>query len=113
MLKCPNCWAENKPNAKFCKNCGAPLGDESNAPATTTATTIMGTSTQTQGRSKKKAVWGISAAVVALALIGLYFVGRANYSKDKQMAEISTAMKNTNQDLSPYVTTDDSSFEVS
>jgi hypothetical protein len=27
----------------------------------------MGTSTQTQGRSKKKAVWGISAAVVALA----------------------------------------------
>ncbi|MEE8857290.1 MAG: zinc ribbon domain-containing protein [Lactobacillus sp.] len=67
MIKCPNCWAENKPNAKFCKNCGAPLGDESNAPATTTATTIMGTSTQTQGRSKKKAVWGISAAVVALA----------------------------------------------
>lgn len=113
MIKCPNCWAENKPNAKFCKNCGAPLGDESNTPATTKATTIMGTSTQTQGRSKKKAVWGISAAVVALALIGLYFVGRANYSKDKQLAEISTAMKNTSQDLSPYVTTDDSSFEVS
>ena len=35
------------------------------------------------------------------------------YSKDKQLAEISTAMKNTSQDLSPYVTTDDSSFEVS
>ena len=27
-LSCPKCGAENKPGAKFCQNCGAPLSKE-------------------------------------------------------------------------------------
>ena len=27
-MKCPKCQAENKPNAKFCEHCGAPLAQQ-------------------------------------------------------------------------------------
>lgn len=52
------------------------------------------------------------AVAVLLVLLAGYGYGKAHYAKDKQIDEIVTRMKDPKKDLSPYVKTDDSSFQL-
>ena len=51
--------------------------------------------------------------VVALLILAAgYGFGKSYYAKDKQIDRIISALKDPSQDLSPYVKTDDSSFQL-
>lgn len=52
------------------------------------------------------------AVAVLLVLLAGYGYGKAHYAKDKQIDRIISALKDPSQDLSPYVKTDDSSFQL-
>lgn len=53
----------------------------------------------------------ITAAVLLVLLAG-YGYGKSYYAKDKQIDRIISALKDPSKDLSPYVKTDDSSFQL-
>ncbi|GHV97156.1 hypothetical protein lacNasYZ03_14610 [Lactobacillus nasalidis] len=53
----------------------------------------------------------ITAAVLLVLLAG-YGFGKSYYAKDKQIDRIISVLKDPSQDLSPYVKTDDSSFQL-
>ena len=63
-----------------------------------------------QTRKWKKIIL-ITAAVLLVLLAG-YGYGKSYYAKDKQIDRIISALKDPSKDLSPYVKTDDSSFQL-
>lgn len=126
MIYCAKCGAKNQANATFCANCGEKLvkpaqSSQPSQPAQPVqqvqqvqpvkpAKTVKKRADLKQARKWKKQIL-ITAAVLLVLLAG-YGFGKAHYAKDKQIDEIVTRMKDPKKDLSPYVKTDDSSFQL-
>lgn len=138
MIYCAKCGAKNQANATFCANCGAKLVKPAQ-PSQPTQPTQPAQPTQPvqqvqqvqpvkpvkpakpaktgkrradlkQVRKWKKQI--LIAAAVLLVLLAGYGYGKAHYAKDKQIDRIITVLKDPSKDLSPYVKTDDSSFQL-
>lgn len=117
MIYCAKCGAKNQANATFCANCGAKLVKPTQqvqqvqaVKPSQPAKTVKKRADLKQARKWKKTIL-ITAAVLLVLLVG-YGFGKAHYAKDKQIDEIVTRMKDPSKDLSPYVKTDDSSFQL-
>lgn len=126
MIYCAKCGAKNQANATFCANCGEKLvkpaqSSQPSQPAQPVqqvqqvqpvkpAKTGKKRADLKQARKWKKQI--LIAAAVLLVLLAGYGFGKAHYAKDKQIDEIVTRMKDPKKDLSPYVKTDDSSFQL-
>lgn len=138
MIYCAKCGAPNQANATFCAKCGAKLvkSAQSSRPTQPTQPVQPAQSTQPtqpvqhvqqvqpvkpaktvkkradlkQTRKWKKIIL-ITAAVLLVLLAG-YGYGKSYYAKDKQIDRIISALKDPSKDLSPYVKTDDSSFQL-
>lgn len=135
MIYCAKCGAKNQANATFCANCGAKLvkptqqvqqvqAVKPSQPAQPVqqvqqvqqvqpvkpAKTGKKRADLKQTRKWKKQILLIVA--VLLALLAGYSYGKSYYAKDKQIDRIISALKDPSQDLSPYVKTDDSSFQL-
>ena len=123
MIYCAKCHAPNQANATFCAKCGEKLVKpaQSSQPTQPTqqvkqvqpvkpAKTVKKRTDLKQTRKWKMPIL-ITAAVLLVLLAG-YGFGKSYYAKDKQIDRIISALKDPSQDLSPYVKTDDSSFQL-
>ncbi|GHN35685.1 zinc-ribbon domain-containing protein [Lactobacillus delbrueckii] len=129
MIYCAKCGAPNQANATFCAKCGEKLVKpaQSSQPTQPTqpvqqvqqvqqvqpvkpAKTVKKRADLKQTRKWKKPIL-ITAAVLLVLLAG-YGFGKSYYAKDKQIDRIISVLKDPSQDLSPYVKTDDSSFQL-
>lgn len=129
MIYCAKCGAPNQANATFCAKCGAKLVKPAQSSQPTQpvqqvkpvqpvqqvqpvkpAKTVKKRANLKQTRKWKKPIL-ITAAVLLVLLAG-YGFGKSYYAKDKQIDRIISALKDPSQDLSPYVKTDDSSFQL-
>lgn len=123
MINCAKCGAKNQANATLCANCKAKLVKPAQSSQPTQpvqqvqpvkpvkpAKTGKRRADLKQGRKWKKQI--LIVAAVLLVLLAGYGYGKAHYAKDKQIDEIVTRMKDPSKDLSPYVKTDDSSFQL-
>lgn len=126
MIYCAKCGAPNQANATFCANCKEKLVKPAQSSQPTQPTQPVQQVQQVQpvkpaktgkrradlkqARKWKKQI--LIAVAVLLVLLAGYGYGKAHYAKDKQIDEIVTRMKDPKKDLSPYVKTDDSSFQL-
>lgn len=117
MINCAKCGAKNQANATLCANCKAKLVKPAQSSQPTQpvkpvkpAKTGKRRADLKQTRKWKKQI--LIAVAVLLVLLAGYGYGKAHYAKDKQIDEIVTRMKDPSKDLSPYVKTDDSSFQL-
>ncbi|WP_157660283.1 zinc-ribbon domain-containing protein [Lactobacillus delbrueckii] len=121
MIFCAKCGAKNKAGDQYCANCGAKLIKPSNKPSKLKQP-MQQTKPLRQAKPSKKRVdvkksrHGKRAAVIGvvalLILAAGYGFGKSYYAKDKQIDRIISVLKDPSQDLSPYVKTDDSSFQL-
>lgn len=101
---CPNCGTAVKATDKFCPKCGNKLIVNKPAPVK-----------QVKPRKPLPKKTKISLAVVAavlLVLLGLYNWGKSEFSRQKQVDAIISAIKDPAKDLTPYVEIDDSKASV-
>ncbi|MGM9904945.1 zinc-ribbon domain-containing protein [Lactobacillus sp.] len=123
MIYCAKCGAKNQADATFCAKCGAklikptqqvqqvqPVQQVQQVQPDQPAKTVKRRADLKKAKKWKKPIL-ITAAVLLVLLAG-YGFGKAHYAKDKQIDEIVTRMKDPKKDLSPYVKTDDSSFQL-
>lgn len=117
MVFCAKCGAKNKAGDQYCANCGAKLIKPSKLKQPMQQTKPMRQAKPSKKRVdvKKSRHGKIAAVIVVVALLILaagYGFGKSYYAKDKQIDRIISALKDPSQDLSPYVKTDDSSFQL-
>lgn len=129
MIYCAKCGAPNQANATFCAKCGEklvkpaqptqpaqpvqqvkPVQPVQQVQPVKPAKTGKERANLKQTRKWKMPIL-ITAAVLLVLLAG-YGFGKSYYAKDKQIDRIISALKDPSQDLSPYVKTDDSSFQL-
>ena len=102
---CPKCGAENRDNAEFCNKCGAKIGNRATASKT----------------PQKKAVPARSipiapiaaAAVVLLAVIGLFVVLRGCTKPDANVSSIEATMESRQTDDSSDYMVEDAPDRIS
>lgn len=117
MIFCAKCGAKNKAGDQYCANCGAKLIKPSKLKQPMQQTKPLRQAKPYKKRvDVKKSRHGKIAAVIGvvalLILAAGYGFGKSYYAKDKQIDRIISALKDPSQDLSPYVKTDDSSFQL-
>ncbi|WP_296227233.1 zinc-ribbon domain-containing protein [uncultured Lactobacillus sp.] len=117
MVFCAKCGAKNKAGDQYCANCGAKLIKQSKLKQPMQQTKPLRQAKPYKKRVdvKKSRHGKIAAVIVVVALLILaagYGFGKSYYAKDKQIDRIISALKDPSQDLSPYVKTDDSSFQL-
>ena len=131
---CPNCGHPVSEDEKFCANCGQVLQEaEPSQPAESQEVQaepatpepqpvaeqpqeqeIQQYSRQSPANQSKKTNKGIVAAVIVLVvLLGGYLFGRNYYTSAKQMDRFLTELADSKGDVSPYLTSSDSSLEIS
>lgn len=117
MIFCSKCGAKNKAGDQYCANCGAKLIKPSKLKQPMQQTKPLQQTKPSKKRvDVKKSRHGKIAVVIGvvalLILAAGYGFGKSYYAKDKQIDRIISALKDPSQDLSPYVKTDDSSFQL-
>ncbi|CDR80576.1 zinc-ribbon domain-containing protein [Lactobacillus delbrueckii] len=117
MIFCAKCGAKNKAGDQYCANCGAKLIKPSKLKQPMQQTKPLRQAKPSKKRvDVKKSRHGKRAAVIGvvalLILAAGYGFGKSYYAKDKQIDRIISVLKDPSQDLSPYVKTDDSSFQL-
>ncbi len=131
---CPNCGHPVSEDEKFCANCGQVLQEaEPSQPAESQEVQagpvtpepqpvaeqpqeqeIQQYSRQSPANQSKKTNKGIVVAVIVLVvLLGGYLFGRNYYTSAKQMDRFLTELADSKGDVSPYLTSSDSSLEIS
>ena len=123
---CPNCGQKIDAGEKFCANCGYQLSEnvekvEENKSFESPNPTEVSQSTEQFGqsnnnnynRSKKPINKKVMIPVVVLVvLIGAYIAGNKYYSSQNQLNRFTTALSNSDSDVSGYLTTTESSEKV-
>lgn len=117
MIWCAKCGTKNKAGDQYCANCGAKLIKPSKLKQPMQQTKPLRQAKPSKKRvDVKKSRHGKRAAVIGvvalLILAAGYGFGKSYYAKDKQIDRIISVLKDPSQDLSPYVKTDDSSFQL-
>lgn len=100
---CPKCGEPLAAETKICPNCGTDIINYQKEKKTSNKT--RNNQLSKQKNQNYLPLWIIGILAVLLVLFGIFYTwGHSHYSKENQVREIKSALKNSKADLSKYVT---------